>query len=384
MIRWATSALVVFLTFFAVVTTPHAPGSGWHASAFVSAAALLASFAAGLARKVPSGVWLTAMLASWCWLTLVSPNAAFIAFPLYFIELYLLRSRVGIVVVGLTFAATVALLAWRNGAFSVGIVLGPLLGAGFAVVAMRSFQALGDEAERRQALLDELEGTRAELLEAERRAGRLEERERLAAEIHDTLAQGFTSIQLLLSTAQRVLPTDPTSAAGLVDQARSTAAENLTEARQLVAGMAPTDLAPTAPAHSTLADALRRLAGNTTARGGPATTAEVADDMPALDVATQAVLVRVAQSAVANVVQHADADQLVLALSTDDDRSQVSLAVTDDGRGFDVDAPSPGQGRGFGLGLMRRRVEQAGGSLTVSSTPGGGTAVTATLPVSSA
>lgn len=67
---------------------------------------------------------------------------------------------------------------------------------------------IGQSARRRQ-LIEQLEATQAELAAAERRAGILEERQRLARDIHDTLAQGFTSIVMHLEAADQALPDDP-------------------------------------------------------------------------------------------------------------------------------------------------------------------------------
>ena len=73
-------------------------------------------------------------------------------------------------------------------------------------------------------------------------AGVHEERERLAREIHDTLAQGFTSIQLLLRAAERDVVTDPTGATERLVLARETAQDNLDEARRFVRALPPPGL----------------------------------------------------------------------------------------------------------------------------------------------
>jgi signal transduction histidine kinase len=87
-------------------------------------------------------------------------------------------------------------------------------------------------------------------------------------------------------------------------------------------------------------------------------------------------LVRITQSAVANVQRHAGPARLGLTLTYLPDA--VALDVFDDGRGFDASA---GNGGGFGLRAMRQRVEQLGGTITVESAPGEGTVVGVLLPV---
>ena len=62
---------------------------------------------------------------------------------------------------------------------------------------------------QRAALIQELESTRAELAELHHQQGMVAERERLAREVHDTLAQGYTSIVVLAQTAAAALPGDP-------------------------------------------------------------------------------------------------------------------------------------------------------------------------------
>ena len=64
----------------------------------------------------------------------------------------------------------------------------------------------------RRRLIEELLSTREELAEKEREAGMLGERARLAREIHDTVAQGLSSIQLLLHAAERADGEAPTAA----------------------------------------------------------------------------------------------------------------------------------------------------------------------------
>lgn len=92
-------------------------------------------------------------------------------------------------------------------------------------------------------------------------------------------------------------------------------------------------------------------------------------------------LLRIAQSALANVVRHARAGRAEITLTFMD--ASVTLDVVDDGRGFDPSALSsaPSGEGGFGLPAMRARAETLGGLFTVESDPGQGTAVAVTLPL---
>ncbi|MDQ3638495.1 MAG: histidine kinase, partial [Actinomycetota bacterium] len=90
---------------------------------------------------------------------------------------------------------------------------------------------------------------------AGRQAGILRERQRMAYEIHDTLAQGFTSIVMNLEAAEGVIPSNLDRAQHHLDQARLTARESLTEARRLVWALRPEALE-----NVSLPEALGRLA----------------------------------------------------------------------------------------------------------------------------
>ncbi len=95
----------------------------------------------------------------------------------------------------------------------------------------------------------------------------------------------------------------------------------------------------------------------------------------------QTALLRIAQGAVANVAQHADASVGGVGLAVT--AAHATLTVRDDGMGFDparVGADA-GASDSFGLRAMAQRVEQLGGTLDVDSAPGRGTTITAILEV---
>ncbi len=84
-------------------------------------------------------------------------------------------------------------------------LLSVAFGLGWAVLLALWMRSVMQESQRRQRLIEELEATRQSLAQAERQAGVLAERQRLAREIHDTLAQDFTSIVLHLEAADAAL-----------------------------------------------------------------------------------------------------------------------------------------------------------------------------------
>ncbi|MER5473938.1 sensor histidine kinase [Streptomyces sp. NPDC002685] len=327
-----------------------------------------------------AALWVAALSASWLVLITFSPDGLWVAFPLYFLQLHLLPVRWSLPAVALTAGAAIASFVAHGAPLTPGAFIGPLLGAAVAVATVLGYEALYRESERRRELIEELIAARAELAEAERAAGTLAERERLAREIHDTLAQGLSSIQLLLRAAQRLLPAGSPAAPHL-EQARSTAQDNLAEARRFVRALTPPDLE-----HGSLAAALERLC-RSAAVDAPKVRFSVSGPPAGLPTPYEVALLRIAQSALGNTLRHARADRAEITLSFMD--TTVALDVVDDGVGFapggvrpdgDRAEPDPADG-GFGLPAMRSRAESLGGTFTVESAPGQGTAVAVTLPL---
>lgn len=238
-------------------------------------------------------------------------------------------------------------------------------GGGFAVFYGYWVSRIIEQSAERAEIIDQLEATRAELDAAQHEAGRMAERQRLATDIHDTLAQGLTSILMLIQAAQADLDGSHPRAGRHLDLAARTARENLAETRALVEDLAPAQLDG-----STLPDALRRLSQ---APGLDASFGLSGTPRP-LPRATEVVLLRVCQEALANVRKHAGARSAAVRLDYDPDA--IRLAVSDDGAGFDL----TGVNGGYGLRGMRARVAEAGGTLTVRSAPGAGTHVSAMVP----
>ncbi len=102
-------------------------------------------------------------------------------------------------------------------------------------------------------------------------------------------------------------------------------------------------------------------------------------NLAALALERQIALFRIVQGAVTNALRHAQARRLEVALLPQGDA--VSVCVRDDGAGFDVERQSREGSPGLGLFGMRERVHDLGGRWSVASVPGGGTCVTATVPI---
>ena len=351
--------------------------------ALVGAAALGAVYAVGpLSQRQWTHprvalVWLAVVTALWALLLLVSPDFSWVAFPLFFLHLHLLRwwHAVGAVAV---ITGLVVLTQWLHAdTLEVAMLLGPVIGAVFAVVIALGYAALHAESEHRRRLIDDLTRTRAELAASEHAAGVATERERLAREIHDTLAQGLSSLVLLLRTAQNRAGSE--EVASPIEEARQAAQDNLAEARRFVR-----DLSPPGLRNESLSQALGRLCERTAREadldarfylvgGGSGDSVTLP---PGYDVA----LLRAAQASLANVTAHARAGVAVVTLSYLD--AEVTLDVYDDGRGLQPDDEEPSTGdTGYGLPALRRRITALGGAVDVESAPGQGTVVAIRLPL---
>lgn len=366
-LRLSLHLLVTALVGFIIARQVFEPAV--HSSWIVSVAIVLFVSYIGGAFLTRSGVssatrlvWLSLITIEGLALVFLTPDGAFLVFPLFFLQLHLLRARWAVPAIAVSTAVTVAALAMHSG-WNVGGIIGPIIGASVAVVIGLGYRALYRETQQRQQLIEELLTTRAQLAAREHEAGTQEERSRLAREIHDTVAQGLSSIQLLLHAAERGGVTG--DALKQVRLARETAATNLEETRAFIRALAP----PALDGQS-LVDAVTRLAA-TASVDGLAVTPHVSGTARTLAMPLETTLLRIAQASLANVSQHASASHAELTLTYLDD--WVSIDIVDDGRGFDPTVMErPGA---FGLVSLRERVEKLGGTLAVESHQGTGTAI---------
>ncbi|CAA9384440.1 MAG: hypothetical protein AVDCRST_MAG22-168 [uncultured Rubrobacteraceae bacterium] len=217
------------------------------------------------------------------------------------------------------------------------------------------------------------------LMEQDRRATLLAERQRLSDEIHDTLAQGFTSISMNLAAMEMASPRtfdeDP-RLRRYFEGARRSAQENLSEVRRLVQALRP-ELLDRYP----LDKAVGESAGAWSAGTGVEARVSVCGAPRQLTPEVEIALFRAVQESLANVQKHARADTVTVTLTYDD--GQTTLEVRDDGGGFDPARLKNGGVHSFGLRSMRERVVAVGGSFSVESAPGTGTRLLVTVPTTS-
>lgn len=198
----------------------------------------------------------------------------------------------------------------------------------------------------------------------------LAERGRFAREIHDSLAQGLTSISLQLECVRDEIQGDSPKLRTHIETARRLVRDSLREARRTV-----WNLRPLALGEADLAGALQRFAGDLARDGRISCRQEIEGTPRPLPPEHEAALLRIGQEALTNAIRHASPGEMLVRLRFGAD--WITLNVRDNGCGFDVAARVR---KGFGLTGMHERVAALGGSLSIDSIPGEGTEVSATLP----
>ncbi|MFC9252549.1 sensor histidine kinase [Amycolatopsis thailandensis] len=319
-------------------------------------------------------VWLAAVIAVWLALVVAAPSFAWCAVPLFFVCLQVLRPRTVIVVVVLLTVATILAQLRIATEFDPSIVLAPI-----AVALMATMTFLQLDRDRRQLgeAVKQLLGARVDLAQSQRLAGMMQERERLAREIHDALAQGLSSMRMLLQAAQRSWDTEPDLAKGHVSRAVDAAGDTLAEARRFVHGLGSPRLDA-----SDLGETLKDLAEQIGFAAMHAVRFEISGEPYPLRPEVAAGLLRIAQGALANVSEHARAEEAAMTLTYLEDA--IVLDIRDDGVGFDPDSARESGDRGNGLRMISERLAELGGEMVVESAPGEGTALAVAVPTKGA
>lgn len=201
-----------------------------------------------------------------------------------------------------------------------------------------------------------------------------EERRRIAGDIHDDTVQTMVAVGFRLELLRRQL-SDPGQRAEM-EALQATVSDALSGLRRLLF-----DLLPASLETEGLASALRQQLDRLAEQSGP--VGELVDELarpPSRE--TAVLLFRIAQEALVNVRKHAAASRVTVTLANEG--AGVRVEVRDDGRGF----TAPGDGDGapglaghLGLSSMHERAEIAGGWCRIESRSGGGTAVTAWVPL---
>jgi len=199
-----------------------------------------------------------------------------------------------------------------------------------------------------------------------------EERRHLARELHDEIGQALTAAKINLQAAME--ESDPAKSKRIHETA-AILERLLSQVRQISLNLRPSMLDDLG-----LVPALRSLLDEQGRRASVAVRFSAKNISESLDPEIQTTCFRIAQEAITNAVRHAAATQIQVDIHREE--GNFRLRVHDDGRGFEMPPP---QSQTIGLGLlgMKERAALVGGRTRITSAPGKGTTVDATLPLTS-
>jgi signal transduction histidine kinase len=215
---------------------------------------------------------------------------------------------------------------------------------------------------RNVRLIEELRASRQRLVAAQD-----EERRKLERNLHDGAQQHFVALGVQLRLAEQMAGKDPDKEREILHRLQASANDALEELRDLARGIYPPLLADKG-----LAAALQAQA-----RRSPVSVTVDGDGVGRYPQAVESALYFCSLEALNNVAKYAKASAATIRLRREDGLLRVDIA--DDGIGFDPIAAR----EGTGIRGMSDRLDAIGGRLDVRSSPGGGTVVTASVPVGS-
>ena len=325
--------------------------------------------------------------------------------PLALVQAALLLALIGVidrasgwdVSLFLFYALPILLAVWQGGrragvvfAFACGVVwywanLGTnTYGSGHAYfwaainrLAYFLFVAIGGAAMKAQR--EEMRGRLEAMVrtrELEQEIVRVSEREqmRIGQDLHDGLCQNLAAINCAAACLKSDLAAKSLPEAEDAGQLQKLLKEAIIEARDLARGIFPVQMDGEG-----LPAALEELAAKTNRLRQVTASLEQEGDVRLADPQVAMHLYRIAQQALSNALAHADATRVIFGLHREP--AQLTMTVTDNGRGFTRAEPHP---QGMGLRTMDYRARLIGARLEVTPAPAGGTQVRCLLPLSHA
>jgi signal transduction histidine kinase len=271
--------------------------------------------------------------------------AAVTVFPAAAVPLLALAS-------GIFLTPRAGLLAWGIALIVAGLASAPFAWRVFGPVAVAF---LGQPA---RSKVEELQAVQADMTQTQ-----AAELERIERSLHDGAQARIVALGMAMGTVEHLLDSDPQKAKPIIAEARASAAEALTELRDLARGINPPVLAERG-----LADAVRALALDAPL---PVSVRSSLPSRPERPVET-AVYFAVSEL-LANIGKHAHATRATVELSYAD--KTLTATVTDDGQGGAA-APATGSG----LNGIKRRLAAFGGRVDIDSPPGGPTRIALGIP----
>ncbi|MEO5961219.1 MAG: ATP-binding protein, partial [Opitutaceae bacterium] len=208
-------------------------------------------------------------------------------------------------------------------------------------------------------------------LEREILAAGERERHSIGADLHDSLGQQLTALELMCTACKEDAAAQPDLAKRLATMGQLLR-EAISQTRFLARGLVPVGSAPDA-----LQNGLTELVERINTLGHIRCRFACPNPIALHDPSTAGHLYRIAQEALNNAIKHSRAKNVTIRLAQTDEA--LTLEISDDGTGL---AKVPGRAGGLGLGVMRHRALAIGGELNVTSKRDGGVIVHCRLPQS--
>lgn len=201
---------------------------------------------------------------------------------------------------------------------------------------------------------------------------REEERANIAREIHDELGQQLTVLKMDIAWLNKRFKGVDTKVDDRLKDLLQMLDETVQSVRRISSQLRPSlldDLGLTA--------AMEWQLGEFEKRAGVHTVFHAPKQDPSLEETAKTALFRIFQESLTNVARHAEAS--LVSVSLIEKKGQVTMTVSDDGKGFDQS--KLGEKRTLGILGMKERTEMIGGRYEISSQPGGGTTVMVSVPL---
>lgn len=303
------------------------------------------------------------------------------------------RVLLSVIIIALTMFAFQGLLIWPLDGGTLLAIAGQVLTLFSITGLFMLFQRLVGERFERNSLLLQLAQRNTELEEAHRQLAQsaaqeqelavLRERTRLAREMHDTIGHALVLISVKLEAAQRLSERHPQRCDRELESTKQIARETMTALRASIG-----DLRSPALEHEQISEAISRTARELAQRTGLHVTCAIQADIDHLPEATGETIWKVSQEALTNIEKHAQASQVQVRISRQDEK--LLLYIHDDGIGLPPALSQPqqdgsiiynGSNGHYGLRGILERAEAVGGYLTLRSGQEQGTTIEVELPL---
>lgn len=251
-----------------------------------------------------------------------------------------------------------------------------------ALVAAAAAAGYGFRVHRAYVRATEQRAAEAERTREEEAARRVEEeRVRIAREVHDITAHSLSAVSIQTAAAERLIDRDPQAAKEAIAAARTTAKSALDDIRNMIGVLRHGDAAEISPTAGT--DRFADLAAYLKDAGIGCCVDDAAYHRDTVPAHVDLALFAIAREAVTNVVKHARATAVTIALASSDDHA--TLEIADNGVGCGVPLSSGSalaaqKGEGNGVAGMTERARLLGGTLSAGDAPKGGFVVRVRVP----